>query len=49
MLLWLMIYPFYALFMRFVTAFSMVNEIVRRSHEESSMAPWWVLKRGKRF
>ncbi|MUI54262.1 glycosyltransferase family 2 protein [Aliivibrio fischeri] len=49
MLLWLLIYPFYALFMRFVTAFAMINEIVRRSHEESSMAPWWVLKRGKRF
>ena len=49
MILWLFIYPFYALFMRVVTAFSMINEVVRRSHEESSMAPWWVLKRGKRF
>ncbi|WP_087016408.1 glycosyltransferase family 2 protein [Thaumasiovibrio subtropicus] len=46
---WLLLYPFYAFFMRMVTAFSMVNEVVRRSHEESSMAPWWVLKRGKRF
>ncbi|RJX75469.1 glycosyltransferase family 2 protein [Vibrio sinensis] len=49
MAIWLPFYPFYALFMRCVTAFSMINEVTRRSHEESSMAPWWVLKRGKRF
>ncbi|MUH97429.1 glycosyltransferase [Aliivibrio fischeri] len=47
--IWLPLYPLYAFFMRLITAFSMVNEITRRSHEESSMAPWWVLKRGKRF
>lgn len=49
MVLWLIVYPIYALFMRFVTAFAMLNEVVRRSHEESNMAPWWVIKRGKRF
>ncbi|WP_038869305.1 glycosyltransferase family 2 protein [Vibrio jasicida] len=46
---WLFLYPIYQFFMRLITAFSMVNEVVRRSHEESSMAPWWVLKRGKKF
>nr|WP_237363557.1 glycosyltransferase [Vibrio marisflavi] len=46
---WLVIYPIYALFSRFITAFSIFNEVFRRSHEESSMAPWWVLKRGKKF
>ncbi|MEZ8774004.1 glycosyltransferase [Vibrio sp. 10N.247.310.17] len=46
---WLILYPFYQFFMRLITAFSMVNELFRRSHEESSMAPWWVLKKGKRF
>ena len=46
---WLLLYPIYQFLMRLITAFSMVNEIVRRGHEESSMAPWWVLKRGKRF
>lgn len=46
---WLPLYPFYQFFMRLITAFSMVNELFRRSHEESSMAPWWVLKKGKRF
>ena len=46
---WLPIYPFYALFMRLVCAFALLNEVLRRSHEESSMAPWWVMKRGRRF
>lgn len=46
---WLPLYPIYTFFVRCVTAFSVVNEIVRRSHEESSMAPWWVLKRGRKF
>ena len=46
---WLLVYPVYQFFMRLITAFSMVNEVVRRGHEESSMAPWWVLKRGKKF
>ncbi|WEM45168.1 glycosyltransferase (plasmid) [Photobacterium sp. DA100] len=46
---WLPIYPIYQFIMRLLTAFAMINEVVRRSHEESSMAPWWVLKRGKRF
>lgn len=49
MAVWLPLYPVYLFLMRMVTAFSMVNEVLRRSHEESSMAPWWVLKRGKRF
>ena len=47
--LWLPIYPVYQFIMRLLTAFAMINEVVRRSHEESSMAPWWVLKRGKKF
>ncbi|WP_036817576.1 glycosyltransferase family 2 protein [Photobacterium sanctipauli] len=46
---WLLLYPIYQFVMRLINAFSMVNEVVRRSHEESSMAPWWVLKRGKKF
>ena len=46
---WLLLYPIYQFLMRLITAFSMLNEVFRRSHEESSMAPWWVLKRGKRF
>ncbi|MDX6016655.1 MULTISPECIES: glycosyltransferase family 2 protein [Shewanella] len=49
LLLWLPLYPFYALFMRSVSLFALINEAVRRSHEESSMAPWWVLKRGRKF
>ncbi|WP_022940702.1 glycosyltransferase family 2 protein [Psychromonas hadalis] len=46
---WVFLYPFYTYMLRFITAFSVINEIVRRSHEESTMAPWWVLKRGNKF
>ncbi len=46
---WLPVYPFYALAMRLVCLFALLNEIVRRSHEESAMAPWWVMKRGNKF
>ncbi|EEZ40918.1 glycosyltransferase family 2 protein [Photobacterium damselae] len=46
---WLWLYPIYQFLMRIITAFSMFNELIRRSHEESNMAPWWVLKKGKRF
>ncbi|RRJ84193.1 glycosyltransferase family 2 protein [Aestuariirhabdus litorea] len=49
MIKWLPLYPLYQFFMRLITAFAMINETVRRGHEESSMAPWWVLKRGNRF
>ncbi|MCF7352597.1 glycosyltransferase [Vibrio sp. CK2-1] len=47
--IWLPLYPAYQFVMRFITAFATLNELFRRSHEESSMAPWWVLKKGKRF
>ncbi|WP_222937514.1 glycosyltransferase family 2 protein [Spartinivicinus ruber] len=47
--IFLIIFPLYSLLMRFWTAFSIINELFRRSHEESGMAPWWVLKRGNRF
>ncbi|MEH6453892.1 MAG: glycosyltransferase [Psychromonas sp.] len=46
---WLPLYPFYALLMRFISLFALMNEIFRRSHEESGMAPWWILKRGRKF
>ena len=49
LLICLPLYPFYALFMRIVCMFALLNEIFRRSHEESAMAPWWVLKRGRKF
>ncbi|MCM2681336.1 glycosyltransferase family 2 protein [Echinimonas agarilytica] len=50
MLPWMLLFfPFYTLTVRFFAAFALVHEWVRRGHEESNMAPWWVLKRGKRF
>ncbi len=46
---WLPLYPVYGFIMRIVNAIAVLNEQIRRSHEESNMAPWWVLKKGKRF
>ena len=48
-MVWAVLFPAYTLTLRFVMAFSIINELVRRGHEESTMAPWWVLKRGQRF
>jgi hypothetical protein len=31
------------------SAVAILNELLRRSHEDSAMAPWWVLKRANRF
>lgn len=48
----LAIVPIFPLFMFGLRCWGVVctlNEVFRRSHEESSMAPWWVLKKGKRF
>lgn len=42
-------FPVYAFIVRIFTAIAVLNEVFRRGHEESSMAPWWVLKRGKKF
>jgi len=47
--LWLPFYPIYSLVLRFFTTFAIMNEVLRRGHEESNMSPWWVLKRGRRF
>ncbi|MGF1757055.1 glycosyltransferase [Photobacterium sagamiensis] len=46
---WLALFPIYTLIIRMWAAVALLNEIFRRAHEESGMAPWWVLKRGKRF
>lgn len=46
---WVFLYPIYTYMIRFITAFSVINEVTRRGHEESNMAPWWVLRRAKKF
>ena len=43
------LYPVYSLTMRCFSAFAILNEILRRGHEESNMAPWWVLRKGGPF
>ncbi|CAK9889458.1 MULTISPECIES: glycosyltransferase family 2 protein [Pseudomonas] len=43
------VFPLFMLIMRCWSAVAMLNEVFRRGHEESSMAPWWVLKKATRF
>ena len=46
------IVPIFPLFMFLLRCWGVIctlNEMFRRGHEETSMAPWWVLKKGKRF
>lgn len=48
----LLVVPIFPLFMFALRCWGVVcvlNEVVRRGHEETGMAPWWVLKKGKRF
>ena len=43
------LFPLAMLLIRCWSAVAILNELWRRSHEESSMAPWWVLRRATRF
>lgn len=45
---WLLpIYPFFILLIRMWSALAMAHSLLLRSHLDSSMAPWWVLRKGK--
>lgn len=44
---WLFFNPFYNLIMRFMAFFFIMNEIIFKGHKDSSMAPWWVIRRTK--
>lgn len=49
-LIWILpLYPLAMYALRCWSVFALLNELLRRGHEESSMAPWWVLKRANRF
>jgi cellulose synthase/poly-beta-1,6-N-acetylglucosamine synthase-like glycosyltransferase len=43
------LFPLAMFAIRCWSSVAMLNEWFRRGHEESSMAPWWVLQRSKRF
>ena len=49
LLLFLPLYPLAMFVIRCWSAVAMLNEILRRSHEETAMAPWWVINRAIRF
>jgi len=41
------IYPFFQFIVRIWSAIALTNEIVNKGHLDSTMAPYWVLRRGK--
>ena len=43
------LFPLFMFVMRCWSAVAILNEMIRRGHEETSMAPWWVLRKAKRF
>lgn len=47
--MYLPFYPIYGVMLRFVSVVALADELFRRAHEETTMAPWWVLKKGKKF
>ena len=49
MAIWLPVYPLHSVLMRYWSAFATLNELFLRTHEETGMAPWWVIRRGTRF
>ncbi|MCK5829315.1 MAG: glycosyltransferase family 2 protein [Methylococcales bacterium] len=49
MAVWLPLYPLHSMLMRYWSAFAILNEIFLRTHEETGMAPWWVIRKGTRF
>lgn len=49
LIVWLPIFPVFMMVMRCWSAVAILNESLRRGHEESSMAPWWVLKKATKF
>jgi cellulose synthase/poly-beta-1,6-N-acetylglucosamine synthase-like glycosyltransferase len=46
---YLLIFPFYMFCMRWWSAAAILHEMFNRGHLDSSMAPYWVLKRGRKF
>ena len=45
----LLIFPLAMFIIRCWSAIAMLNELIRRGHEETTMTPWWVTSRANRF
>jgi hypothetical protein len=43
------LFPITMFAIRCWSAIAMLNELLRRGHEETAMAPWWVISRANRF
>jgi hypothetical protein len=43
------LFPITMFAIRCWSAIAILNELLRRGHEETAMAPWWVISRANRF
>lgn len=44
---WVFLYPVYNMFMRYMALFFILNEVIFKGHKDTSMAPYWVIKKTK--
>ncbi len=44
---WLFAYPFYQQMMRLIAVVFIMNEILFKGHKDTTMAPWWVIRKSK--
>ena len=44
---WVFLLPFYSLLLRFNAAMATLWELIGKGHEDTSMAPWWTIKKSK--
>ncbi len=44
---WMFLMPIYQQAMRLISGLFILNEMFFKSHRESTMAPWWVIKKTK--
>lgn len=44
---WVLIYPVYQQCLRYLAVIFILNEMIFKAHRDSSMAPWWVIRKTK--
>ncbi|WED43521.1 glycosyltransferase family 2 protein [Legionella cardiaca] len=44
---WVIVTPIYQQFIRAMTAVFIMNEILFKGHQDTTMAPWWVIRKSK--
>jgi cellulose synthase/poly-beta-1,6-N-acetylglucosamine synthase-like glycosyltransferase len=47
LIIWVILTPIYQQFIRALTALFILNEIIFKGHRDTTMAPWWVIRKTK--